>query len=465
MKQCFAVLAAVGVVCVIGCPHNLYEVQMTPQGQRVERSVSSQRVGEPPAATQPDGQPAQPQVTVVRGVLDGLMPDAVGGASGRYQHVATSLGGVTAYLERFRGNDDQSGVVERQFQAVDRVVDILLGWAKAERGDRAEFAKLGTFLDVELRRDLKNLALHMWMFSAANRQVGPDGRTCLEFFRWETVARATQYLIERGYLVPEDLTLIARWQEAEGQAEQLALLRPLVRRLLTAKVGLTDKQVIDDLASLLDKPEEVETSLTEYLAGVEAYKEHLAEWNRQAATQPQDQRQPEPDPIEWLAEQLAAMFHLDMDIADADDEVKIVLKTGTEPLATNGQWDAQARQVAWSCRIAPESAERTHLPVICYAVWAQPDEVFQKARFGRVAVDGEDLALYALWHKGLTDAQARQWDQFLASLKPGDELPGKLEAFRFAGQDDRDEPVLAAGSIIKRLKKEEPSDAPDGPGE
>jgi hypothetical protein len=62
-------------------------------------------------------------------------------------------------------------------------------------------------------------------------------------------------------------------------------------------------------------------------------------------------------------------------------------------------------------------------------VWASPDASFQKEHFGRVILDGQELALYCLWQKCLTADEAKQWDEVLKTVRPAT-AEAELSGFR-----------------------------------
>ena len=97
-------------------------------------------------------------------------------------------------------------------------------------------------------------------------------------------------------------------------------------------------------------------------------------------------------------------------------------KTGTEPVYTNGQFNANSGQITWKAPITerkePDNAN-VRGTVVCYAVWAQPDEEFQKRVFGKAELDGEKLIKFCVSGKGLTDEQAEK----LKAATEGEAVP------------------------------------------
>ena len=73
------------------------------------------------------------------------------------------------------------------------------------------------------------------------------------------------------------------------------------------------------------------------------------------------------------------------------------------------------------------------LPVFCYANWSRPNAGFQQEHFGRVVLSGDELLKYCLWHGGLGESQAAEWEKLLSALHPGDSLKNQLATFEFSG--------------------------------
>ncbi len=55
---------------------------------------------------------------------------------------------------------------------------------------------------------------------------------------------------------------------------------------------------------------------------------------------------------------------------------------------------------------------------------------FQRAHFGQIIFNGDELADYCLWQKNLNEKQAGEWEKILDSLQPGQGVKKKLEAFK-----------------------------------
>jgi len=416
-------------VLLAGCTdHDCYTIEITPEGEAFQRKLTCwhQTDGDKPrVAAVSAGKVAAlgklyshretlkgTKKEVFSGRFQGQIPKDLGGA-GSYTRFSSSLGMLSIYVERLRGNDDPSAVLARRYAAVDQIVDLLVGWFQKEMGDSGDFQRLRPFLAVDLRRDLKNLSLYCWQATVPNGEGGGPG---------SLLARAGQYLVERGYFNVKDLPAIVRVWECDSAERLYALLQ----RLLARKMGVPDDQPIPQSLAFLGDPKRANRSLGEYAPTSEVFrKRHPGA--RKDDLFPSDPTGPEPDRLQFLFELgEEAFFHFDL--FSNEDQVEVRLACPDQPFSTNGKWDPQKKTVSWSARLFEH--ERT--PMLCFASWSTPNQAAQEKHFGRVILRGEELSRYVLWYRGLSGEEARQWDQFLAGLKPDGKLKESVEAFRFA---------------------------------
>lgn len=407
-----------------GCPHNEYTVELKPTDGGVERTLAFYRMDGRTANGTPDYQAfptnelaaiarvypsgAKPQKGpryVAKGKFAGRLPNDVGGV-GTYTNLNTSLGSAGGYLERFRGNDDLVAQTERRFQAADQLADLIIGWTKSELGGERGYKKLRQFLDVDFRRDLKNAGLYWWTGEIS----ALSNTNALEEF----TARFGQYLLERGYLNPADaLKLMAKGGD-EGA------MREWVKRLVAQKMGIPATNSLPASFAVFDDSSTLEKSWERYLVRSRHFRDLIKQWEKKKKIDP-GLEPPKP------ANATGDLF-VDLLFGSGGEPdlltVKLALKHA--PHHTNGKW--RDGQVVWEARLNKDSV----LPVLCYADWSDPDEQFQKAHFGRVILQGDELMQYCLWHSGLVEPRAQAWETFLAGLQPGAKIPEQLEAFKFA---------------------------------
>ncbi|MCY2932144.1 MAG: hypothetical protein NTV86_22145 [Planctomycetota bacterium] len=456
-----AALAATGVACM---PSTVYEIEMTPEDGKIGRklTISTEApILDLTAATQPTSQPATAPATRPRSISDedlaaiarlypprpqgqaagdvfsgtftDRMPNDVGGRS-LYLNQTTSLGSARLYIEDFRGNDETAVVMERTFQAADTFVDLIAGYLKTRMGTEKDFDKLDAFLRGQFRRDLKNVAMYVWLDSQERRDAAgekPEGSECFPTPRY--VARVLVYLVARGYIEPADVPNLTRVFMSNGTHEEdqllIDLLKRIVARVLTVKAGLT-----------AEAAKKIQSRFADDAPGDDFYtyvgKVYGLPASRPA---PPAASQPNPTPAtqpvrtaeDVLSELQNDIFHLHF--AVFGDRVSASMATQNQPIVTNGTWDPKTRRVTWATRLDMRDQPIAFLPRICYALWTLPDVPFQQKHFGKVAVDGPLLLSYGLWRATLTERRGREWDAAVAGMKGSQDLPA-LKAFRFSDE-------------------------------
>ncbi|MGD0411024.1 MAG: hypothetical protein ABSC18_04920 [Verrucomicrobiota bacterium] len=427
-------LAALALVAT-GCPSNQYIVQLKPQGNRIERTLVFYRqdgvdanTGAPnykpfdtnelsaiaalyPAA----GLTRQGERYVARGVFTNQMPADVGGA-GAYANLTNSLGEAGFYAERFRGKDDLAGITEKRVQAAEQLADMILGWSRMELGGEPGYDKLRQFLDVDFRRDLKNLGAYWW----EGRLTGAYSTNAGEEF----AVRFGQYLCERGYFTLEEIPGL--FSDVSGNDPQAIFGR--IQRLVARKMGVPDAQPVPAPLAFLADEAKTEESFGKYLAGTKLYRAQLKQWEEDKILKP-DLAQP--DPMDLAKDALNTM--IESGTFEQEDHLAVQLSLPSAPAHSNGRWDEALQQVIWDTGIE-ERDKAVQLPFTCYASWTRADEKFQKEHIGKVALTGDDLATYCLWRSSLDARRGGEWEAFLAGLQPGGGLVERIEAFRFSGE-------------------------------
>jgi hypothetical protein len=438
LYKCLPLALAAAALVVTGCPHNQYIVQLKPQGNRIERTLIFYREdGVNTNTGAPNYQPfdaaelaaitalypAQGLTNdggrhVVRGEFTDALPADVGGA-GAYTNLATSLGAAGFYVERFRGTDDLAGMSERRFKAADRLADLMVGWSRMELGRERGYDKLRQFLDVDFRRDLKNLSAYCW----EGQLVSSYKTNASEEF----AVRFGQYLFERGYFKIGEIPGLFRGVSGD---DSQALLRR-IQRLVARKMGVPETEPVPASLAFLADETTMNKSFDKYLAGTAQYRAKLKQWKVDKKLKP-DTEKPEPSAV--VDDAVAGL--IEFNLFGQPDHLAVRLSLPAAPVRSNGRWDEALKQVVWETDIE----ERTNVslfPFSCYASWAQADQACQKEHFGRVVLTGDELTQYCLWRSGQDKQRGDEWDAFLAGLRPGSDLVKKLDAFRFPGEPDQ----------------------------
>ncbi|MCJ7543130.1 MAG: hypothetical protein MUP47_00960 [Phycisphaerae bacterium] len=439
-------LLAIGVLSflALGCPHDEYRLEMRPTGDGgIERRITGW-------CEESDGSETQlssDQLAKLKGLYPNClsgpsearqrfagtfttsMPSDIGG-TGYHLYIETTLGCASVYSERFHGSDDLFASVDQFQAAADHAADILIGWFDSELGQDTRFPQLREFIDLQFRRDLNNLELTFWAGNLWDMPI--DERT----------ARMIQYLAERGYFDVEELpSILAELQELSDPSSQEVGARALfgrLQRLVATKMGVPEGEPIPESLSFLASPESLEQSLHRYIRSTEQFQAYCQKIQQEAATQAQETQptQPsEPDPDAYIHEQLKGFVvcaGIDM-FGSPPNGVQASLSLPVKPVANNGTWDEPNGKILWSGSMKDEEHPR-HFPTYFYAMWAVPDDRFQKKHFGTVFVEGQDLVMYCLWHESLRKEHAGQWDRFLATLKPAN-FVHELEQFKFTGPE------------------------------
>jgi hypothetical protein len=167
-----------------------------------------------------------------------------------------------------------------------------------------------------------------------------------------------------------------------------------------------------------------------HIRTTELYKERLAQWREEHA----DERDAEPPTPSDVAGELLGEALFEFRLTAASDVVEVTLVTGVEPFWTNGRWDPASSSVTWSQRLAANQS----LPSLSYAAWSRPNKDTQSRHFGRVVLEGEDLAKYVLGYHRLSPVDARRWDGLVEGLRPEEDIRKVLREFCFADEPPPD---------------------------
>lgn len=425
-----AALVVVGLIA--GCPHEEYSIELTPQGDLMQRQLTvwhaEGRDDDVPdetldAISEHYGRlvTAAPQRGYVfAGEFTGAMPNDVGGA-GQYATITSRMGYCSTYIERFRGNDSPAQRIQAAFDTADELTDILIGWLEGKLGEQEDFPKLQTFMDEQFRNDLKDLSVYFFLMSSASSTQWAEDNSAGQL-RGEILARMVQFLMERQYALPTEVPGLIR-ALATSASENEGLfppLEPFIINVLQRKAGMDDEDTLAAVHTMFADPQATGESLAAYVGATEAYQQYLADMPGGS------------DEQAFMEYTVGRLVMLPSNLGDATDVANVVLKDVSEPMATNGLWDSEAGTVSWRNEI-PEYG----LPAICYALWGEPDEEFQTQHFGKVLLDGGDLRKYCLWRASLTEQEAAEWDAMIDQYQPDDdESLAMLKEFRFS-----DEPV------------------------
>ncbi len=429
----------VATLIAAGCSHEVYEIDLRPNGEKMERTLTFWRVTGSDIVDAPADEVEQlkklfpeklpsehAKKHTFRGTFGEQMPADVGGR-GTFTRLSTAMGDVTMYVERFRGEDDLAGQLQKRQQAAANLARLVQGWCQQQFAKEPGYDKLREFLQRNLETDLLNVSLYLW-------PIGPpqldSHQPQVEQEKTATGAavRIAQYLVERDYFSVREIPQLARLMEVGGDERAGRLVAMLIAR----KLGVPAQAPLPDAIAVLADPARLERSWNKYLESTPDYKQMLAEWEEKRKTDPAAER---PKPTAVYDQHWGVFVQLAL---APTDELTLRLHLPAEPHTTNGIWDKAGHKegnkegykegyVEWKQRgiDAP-------FPTLCYAAWGAANDDYQKTHFGKVALDGKELAVYCVWNKGLSDKESAEWNTFVEGLKPGADLTRKIEGFRFS---------------------------------
>jgi len=449
MKR-YLIATIVIAAAVMGCDETIYKIELTPKGNELTRTLTVWRQGgrredgkiqikemddeeltavaKAYSKDKPQGGAKKHKFT---GTFAGVLPDDVGGA-GRFARYESKMGVVSSYIERFRGNDRPGEVLDASLKAVDEITDLLIGYLETEFGKEAEFPKFRKFMNTELRKDLKNISVYSYLASSTSRLNWLESKGNSDVQALEVVARIATYIIERQYVKLSDAPLIKRASNSEAQRGKL--LDKVLKRI-AARTGITDAKFIARLAKLLADDKKLAASFEAYLHTTPQYKKLIKE--QKPASGDVNAKKKDTSAIQLVIHpQLEKIVHLRLDFGGTP-RLEIQLALPAKPSSTNGKWNAKDRNVTWKGSLTKRDGKTTFLPEICYAIWSQPDEKFQKAHFGKVILTGQPLMNYCLWRQGCDADGAKLWNAVLVKHKPGKDLEAAVQAAA-----DPDKPML-----------------------
>ncbi len=405
------------------CTTTTYEIQMAPKGEAIHRKTTQIR----------DQKRSSAKIVHDKSFTH-KTPKEVGG-SGTLTTYKTSFGTLYVYLERFQGNIDLLAQIEKQNAIADRLANYLRDWFNSELANDPNWPKLHKFINDELRRDLKNIALYAW-----RHRNNDDGLSLKSKSKSKSndldlppaLAQIAQYLTERGYFTLNELPRITR---TFGEAVQLSFgpkgpknkqdqlrekqLTQFIQRTVARRMGIPDTKPIPDSLAFLSSIKSMETSFNRWYQSTGEYRKQLAAW----AALPENNRPKKPVGPDWKNQDPGDLIGFELFSSSVFVDAK--LKLPAKPIFTNGKFDPKSSTIAWHQRVDRDN----RIPVVAYATWAVPNPAAQKAKFGKTLLSHQTLGAYCLWHKTLSTTESREWASFLKTLNPNQTLKSQLNKF------------------------------------
>jgi hypothetical protein len=405
-----------------GCVRTTYDVDLTVEGNQLHRVVTEQ--------VRDTQNPEKDTDTVLTDGLFTVMPEDITRLidtpegvdrpidipgnidnAGQYIRYESAMGTAQIYIEQFRGNSRPADTLQSAFANIDTGMDAILAELRTTCSDMEQFPKLETFIDDTLRADLKDLCVYFYLLSNTPHAtwLGPADNADANAYRPKLseiyLMRITQFLLNEEYLTPETAPTWARLiTEGTENGDDLEWCEDFSEQLfsdiLARKAEVTNPELIDAL---------IHIDLGSLRAPEYKYDD-------------EDDTFSDDDSPTITADLItvAAWSYLLFPSGD-NEHINAQLTEVATPLLSNGWWDEETQTIHWT-RPLPD---RSSLPALCYAIWADSNDDFQKEHFGNVILTGEDLFLYCAWKASLTDAEAAEWDAALATCTPGSLRPLK----------------------------------------
>lgn len=413
------------LLIIAGCEEYKYCIEMKPCDQGIERKLTYPRnLPEDKRAAIAKLYEKRIDPNIFWGRFDTNLPNDVGGA-GFYTTFQADMGRTTLYSERFGGDDNLNDTLQKVQMIADHSVDFLIGWLEHELGNDPNFARLKVFCNENVRHDVKNLAVYFWL--SDNFPKSQNNTT------EEMLMRMVHYVMERGYLRPKRMYLFVAGSIADDEQ-----ILQLLRQCIADKMGYSSPEIAIERLGFLSDTKRVEQSMKRYIRTTDFF---AKAW--EARKLQENDPNAEPPQID-LGEFIMHDIDFEFDFFSwSEKKVEVKLACTNEPFNTNGEWNQQANQVVWVRKIAGDEK----LPTFFYAAWSEPNREYQQEHFGRVVLCDEDLAQYCIWRENLDEGKAQEWDSFILSLNPGEDLIGRLNAFRFSADQQKGLEAEKGGSV------------------
>ena len=394
-------------IFIAGCEEYKYSIEMKPCDEGVERKlICPDNLSEDERESIAKLYEQQVDPNIFWGRFNENLPNDVGGA-GFYTTSSTNMGQVNIYSERFRGDDNLNHTLEQAQLLADRMADFLIGWLEYELGDDPNFVNLRAFCNENLRPDLKNLMIYFWLSNILEEYKNG----ALE----EMSMRLQHYVIERCYLSPKEMHFLTEADQEQG-------LR-LFRQLVTDKMGYSLPGMVVERLVFLSDSKHAEDSIKRYIRTTDFFK-RVWEDKKREENDP-NAKPPEIDVDDFIGHDIDFEFDL---FSWSDSEIEVKLACENEPFETNGKWDKEASQVVWRSSIAGNE----ELPTFFFASSSDPNRKYQEEHFGGIVLSGETLAEYCTWRENLDEGKGKEWDSFILSLNPSEDLEKQVSSFRFS---------------------------------
>ncbi|MBN1795152.1 MAG: hypothetical protein JW804_00615 [Sedimentisphaerales bacterium] len=403
----FSLVISFVLLFVFGCEEYEYLIEMTPVENGLQRKINCMGDFQPEQLKRISELYNNKKIAGNHfiGVFEGKLPDDVGGA-GFYSRISTEMGTAHTYSERFGGKDDLKKTIGEISDSVNKIVNFFCGWLDYEFGHDPDLNKLRDFCQNRLRYDAENFALNLWLCKWQAEIVENESS--------DFTMQLIHHLIEHDYI---ELSDIYNFNDSNNNEQS----KKLICKILAKKSGLTEEIVHKKFNRFFDE-KIFEKSLNSYYKTTSIYKQL---WEKKKLEESDPNTEP-PDFDDFIEDEIKIHFNIWSPV----HKIQVVIKCTEEPFETNGDWDANDLKLTWSGTVN----DNIIIPLHVYCFWSNPDKAFQQEHFGKIILSNQALTEYCAWQANLDEGKAKQWSQFLKTLKPDDSLKSNIEKFYFSDE-------------------------------
>ena len=444
-----------------------YRLEMSAENGVMRRAVISRPK---------EDSPPEPEV-----LSPGRLPDDLG-EYGWFLHEDTAMGSLNLYVEQFDWFTDPSASLDMRRFAVQRLMDVWIAWLDSEFSGNPGYADFRVFIDTEIRADIEDLFFVIWGYGAFGPSLTQfDDEDNAGLFG-EIAVRGLTYLAMRGYFELGDAHDVLAAFGSSNKYDNYEAMADFWARAIARRMGVEENAPLPyPLSSLHDHRHQYLGSYKYFVKDSLAIRDLISRWESEY---PGFVYEKKPEPAEAVADQpatpepvplsepdmveeivftksehkpvrlpakidffetdwpdridqilLAYVFGADIDYFGTGDALKAVLQIPTEPVWSNAHV-VDGTRLEWSETIGGMTLFRNEMSTMLYAAWAEPQADFQFEKFGKLVLEGEDLAGYVSWHRQLKPHHAEEWDKFIDAITPDRKNVQELRLFHFSDEPD-----------------------------
>ena len=318
----------------------------------------------------------------------------------RAQVIRSPLGVTVSYVERMPGQTDMLAVARAAQESCDQLIAAWIAYAAQQpefRESPDKLALLKSFLEKDLRADMLNLGLTLWLeYGAAEAYESADTSTNGASPEQRMIARSAAFLLERGYV---------RTGDTVGLADNtLAISRGVARRIADELGYPADAPLPPSLAAFADGKISIENITSSGLTA-------LGKTDADLSTN-------------------ATLIIGDF-VAETPKGQVTWMNVPHQPV-TNGTWDAKTQSIVWQTKYH----EGAQLPEVLVANFTVPQTEFLNEHFGN-ALSVDTVGKFNTWYATLTAKQQTVTSAFCTNLKPGPTLRADILRFDLSAPEGR----------------------------